>query len=369
MIMKTSLLALSLGIAGILSGPLAAQADFEVSGTIVIQAKTDFDTPLAAIGDWVELGTYGHCWHPRGVAATWRPYCDGTWVSTDSGWYWQSSEGWAWACYHYGTWVYDNSQGWCWIPDTQWAPAWVDWRTSDDYVGWVPCGPAGYTYDPRYYVFVPSKNFCDRVRPTTVIVNNVEIINRTTEIKTINRENREINGRSQTVIINQGPRVDVIEKAAGRTFKSTPIQTADRRTFNSIPTTVRQRTIVTAPSHDLQANPVRQPAPVETRTVAPDHNFTPPPEHANPQPTQFAPENHSPEPDRNPPNNNQPAHNATPPQNGGSSASSHWWSYHPIPKKTAPQPQPTPQHAEPAQHPNNPPNGGGDNQHDHDNGH
>ena len=38
--------------------------------------------------------------------------------------------------------------GWFWVPGDTWAPAWVQWRYSDDYVGWAPIGPGrrGYAY-------------------------------------------------------------------------------------------------------------------------------------------------------------------------------------------------------------------------------
>lgn len=348
--MHKRLLAVSLGIAGILvSHPLSTRADLEVSGSVTIEARTDFDVPLAPLGEWVEIGTYGHCWHPRGVAVTWRPYCDGTWVWTDDGWYWESSEPWAWACYHYGTWVYDPTWGWCWLPDVVWAPAWVEWRTCDDYFGWVPCGPPGFVFEPSFFVFVESRNFCNRVRPSTVIINNTEIINRTTVVRNITRENREINGRTQTVIVNQGPRVDIVEKATGRSFKPTPIQQADRRTFNSIPRVVRQRSLLTQPSHDLQANPVRQPGPNgETHNAQPGHNVTAPPEHNNPSPEHNAPNNNY-----NPPQQHTP----TAPPNNNNSSSGHWWDYHPSHPKSAPQPQPQPGNGNP--HPNNPPGGYG----------
>src|ERR1044071_9393400 len=113
-----------------LTGSLALSAlnvlaDLEVAADIHISAATDFYEPLSANGAWVEVGTYGRCWHPAHVAGDWRPYCDGTWVWTDCGWYWESDEPWAWACYHYGTWTFETGYGWIWVPGIEWAPAWV----------------------------------------------------------------------------------------------------------------------------------------------------------------------------------------------------------------------------------------------------
>jgi hypothetical protein len=36
----------------------------------------------------------------------------------------------------------DDAYGWAWMPGTDWAPAWVAWRTDADYVGWAPLPPA-----------------------------------------------------------------------------------------------------------------------------------------------------------------------------------------------------------------------------------
>ena len=91
--MKTYLKLIGLGLIGSLGvSGFDARANFEVSAAVQISARTDFDAPLAAQGKWVMVGSYGRCWHPRGIALSWRPYCDGEWVWTDCGWYWESSE-------------------------------------------------------------------------------------------------------------------------------------------------------------------------------------------------------------------------------------------------------------------------------------
>ena len=131
---------------GLAINSFTARANFEVSAGVNIQAAADFTSPLAAEGAWVTVGSYGRCWHPNGVAVGWRPYCSGQWVWTDCGWYWQSDEPWAWACYHYGNWVYDGTIGWVWVPGIEWAPAWVSWRTGPGYIGWAPLGPRGVVY-------------------------------------------------------------------------------------------------------------------------------------------------------------------------------------------------------------------------------
>src|SRR5438046_3143232 len=162
--MKTLLKALLIGLAGGLSlSGFRASADLEVSAAVQISAKADFYEPLSPHGTWVEVGSYGRCWHPAHVAVEWRPCCEGSWVWTDCGWYWSSDEPWGWACYHYGSWVEDPSYGWVWVPEIEWAPAWVYWRTGGDYIGWAPCPPPGVVVAPALFVFVDVHRFHERV--------------------------------------------------------------------------------------------------------------------------------------------------------------------------------------------------------------
>lgn len=210
-----------------------SNAELEVSASVQIHAATDFDAPLAAHGTWIKVGRYGRCWRPAHVAVGWRPYCHGSWIWTDCGWYWSSDETWGWACYHYGRWVYDSEAGWVWVPGIEWAPAWVSWRVGGGYCGWAPLAPRGVAVAPRSYVFVEVARFRDPVRPTKVIINNTRIINRTAEAGNFKRETRKFGGVSQRVIVNQGPRLGVIQKATGKPFKSVSIREAVGR--NPVP--------------------------------------------------------------------------------------------------------------------------------------
>jgi hypothetical protein len=230
--MKTRLTVLAIGLAGMFSlSPFRASAVHEVSVGVSIGAVGDFYAPLTPYGAWVEVSSYGRCWHPASVAVDWRPYGYGHWVWTDCGWYWESDEPWAWACYHYGSWVYDSYYGWVWVPDTEWAPAWVSWRVGGDYIGWAPCGPRGFVVAPSFFVFVESRHFHDRVRSSNLIVNNTTIVNQTKVVSSApTRETRTIAGTRQTVVVNQGPSPTVIQKSTGRTVTPVPIQDAVRQT-------------------------------------------------------------------------------------------------------------------------------------------
>ncbi len=92
-------------------------------------------------GGWSPHPEFDYVWQPYEVGPHWKPYTDGRWEWSDQGWLWISYEPWGWATYHYGRWVYDDYAGWIWIPGTTWAPAWVSWHESPEYIGWSPLPP------------------------------------------------------------------------------------------------------------------------------------------------------------------------------------------------------------------------------------
>lgn len=229
--MKTKVPVLIIGLLGGLAyAPQSAEAALEVSASVSISARTDFEAPLAAHGSWLEVRQYGRCWHPAGVEVSWRPYCAGEWVWTDCGWYWQSEEPWAWACYHYGRWLYTDDYGWVWVPDVEWAPAWVEWRFGGGYCGWAPCAPRGVVIAARTYVFVDAHHFNEPVRPGTVIVNNETIVAKTRGIGGFKHESRTLaDGRSQKVVVAAGPKVEDVQIAVGHKLNRLAITEAAAR--------------------------------------------------------------------------------------------------------------------------------------------
>jgi len=193
-------------------------ASVSVSASVQVRTVSDFHEPLARHGAWVEVGSYGRCWRPAGVAVGWRPYAYGSWVWTDYGWYWETDEPWGWACYHYGNWAFDPVVGWIWVPGVAWSPAWVSWRTGGGYWGWAPLPPHGVIIAPRHYVFVETRHFHQRVRPNTVIVDNTLVINKTTEIKNVRREVTVKDASvapAARIVVNEGPNRAEVEKATG----------------------------------------------------------------------------------------------------------------------------------------------------------
>jgi hypothetical protein len=129
------------------------------------QVSEEFQLALGSYGAWRHDPRFGDIWLPSHRPRGWRPYEVGHWVYTDDwGWYWISDDDeadWGWVAYHYGRWAFDRTIGWFWVPGDEWAPAWVDWRYSDDYVGWSPLPPDDlideYDAEPAYWVFVPPR--------------------------------------------------------------------------------------------------------------------------------------------------------------------------------------------------------------------
>ncbi|HWL52239.1 MAG TPA: DUF6600 domain-containing protein [Chthoniobacteraceae bacterium] len=175
-----------------------------------------FYEELSPYGEWIYVAGYGDCWRPFDADPAWAPYTDGYWAYTDAGWTWVSYEDFGPITYHYGRWFRVESLGWLWRPDTEWGPAWVSWRSNDDYIGWAPLPPEvvfdtgigisvwvdrDYDIGPGYYSFCNAYDFGAPVM-SGVIFNrsrNVTIIN-----QTVNITNITIN-RSKKIVYNGGP--------------------------------------------------------------------------------------------------------------------------------------------------------------------
>ncbi len=225
---------------------------------VEIRTESDFYEPLTPYGRWQVVGSYGRCWVPGRVEANWRPYSNGHWQRTDAGWYWASEEPWGWATYHYGRWDLSPQFGWYWVPQTQWAPAWVSWHEGGGYVGWAPLHPSSRMSSrgsvevnvaviaPRAYVFVEPRHFLQPVRPSTVVVNNTTIINKTVNITNIKVVNKNV--------INEGPRTTIIEQASGQRVQ--PVAVRELRRKEEAPMAARQRA-----NRNISETPVQTPVP------------------------------------------------------------------------------------------------------------
>lgn len=189
-----------------------------------------FYDSLAPYGEWVQVGDYGLCWRPTDVDPDWTPYSDGYWAYTDAGWTWVSYEEFGGIVYHYGRWIRLDDDSWCWTPDYEWGPAWVSWRTSDDYVGWAPLPPEArwrpevgisvwvdreYDLGPGYYSFCHTRDFGAPVMRGVCINRreNVTIIRSTVNVTNITYNRTYVDG---PVIFNGGPSFAVINRVSTR---------------------------------------------------------------------------------------------------------------------------------------------------------
>jgi len=192
-----------------------------VSGAGPTSGYSTFYTKLEPHGAWLETADYGYVWQPREAESSrsWRPYTNGRWAYTDAGWTWISEEPFGWATYHYGRWTRLRGIGWVWVPGQQWAPAWVSWRKSNDYVGWAPLPPEArfdqrtgihnwsdnyYDIGPDQYCFVATREFGAQRAESTILPpeRNVAIVNQTTNVTNITYNN--------TTIVNEGPNYDEV---------------------------------------------------------------------------------------------------------------------------------------------------------------
>ena len=208
-----------------------------------------FYTSLAPYGNWFQHPRYGWVWYPRDVRFGWRPYTDGRWVLTQEyGWMWVSDHSWGWAPFHYGRWTFDINYGWIWVPGTAWGPAWVAWRTGEDYVGWAPLPPEAVWYPDRgivyqagfaperlswrRWVFVQDRYFVapDVQRYVVVPPRNVTLVNITRNTTNF----AYVNNR----IVNRSIDVQQLERVVDRPIR--PLRVRNVTNINNI-TNVEQR--------------------------------------------------------------------------------------------------------------------------------
>ena len=241
-------------------------------------------------GNWIEVGDYGYCWQP-GVAVSnsnWRPYADGYWAYTDVGWTWVSYEDFGWATYHYGRWARLEGQGWVWVPgrneDMEWGPAWVSWRTGDQYVGWAPLPPTiepiyqgraitgqvdiEFDIGPAYYNFVDVRYIGEPVLRERIFApsQNITYINQTINVTNITYNN--------SIVYNHGPDINVMNQRASRPIQRLTIQRDTNADFaamaksGGLKTKVQgQSLMVAAPAHITKASREIAPPNVKTKVA------------------------------------------------------------------------------------------------------
>jgi len=99
----------------------------------------DVRAVLSQYGKFVQHQKYGEVWVPGVTPQGWHPYPPCHWVYTKQmGWYFDDKTPWGQIVHHYGRWSNDPQMGWIWVPDAQFSPGWVVWRTDQKWIGWAP---------------------------------------------------------------------------------------------------------------------------------------------------------------------------------------------------------------------------------------
>ncbi len=204
---------------------IIAKTNSEIGGGVY------FYSSLAPYGSWIQISGGVTVWRPGHITGEWQPYRDGYWIWTNDGWYWESYEPFGYITYHYGRWYYDDYYGWIWVPDNQWAPAWVEWRYDNDYIGWAPLPPyasfsigIGINFTINYYSpyshwhFVRYRHFCDPYAYKYYVPSRdvYRFYNRT--------RYRTNYGYSSGRVINRGVDIDFVRKRSGRNIRERMIE-------------------------------------------------------------------------------------------------------------------------------------------------
>ncbi len=227
-----------------------------------------FYDELAPYGRWVEC-SYGQCWVPAQVATDWQPYSNGQWIYTEYGWTWVSNDPWGGNPYHYGTWASIPGYGWSWVPGTVWAPAWVTWSYSNNYVGWAPLPPtvvfgaSGYVGAPivvtqTQYVFVPTNRFVGRNVATVRIPAQ--------QSAQIFQQTKPVTGFAVSggIVRNTALPMETIERASGGKIETRGIQTAG--TAPHAVSSGTARLAVVAPAREVRAAAAARPQTIPPST-------------------------------------------------------------------------------------------------------
>jgi hypothetical protein len=192
-----------------------------------------FYDELSPYGMWVDYPNYGYVWIPNGEPG-FSPYATaGHWVFTNDGWTWFSEYPWGWAPFHYCRWDYNNGYWWVLVPDNEWGPAWVSWRSSPGYYGWAPLSPGisvniafGRDYHERSerWNFVRDRDIArsDIGRHYVNRTNNVTIIKNSTMIMNTQKDTK----RNAAYIT--GPNRDDVQKMTHTSIKAVAIRENDK---------------------------------------------------------------------------------------------------------------------------------------------
>ena len=193
-----------------------------------------FYSSLSPYGTWIQLDGGVNVWRPVHMRSDWLPYKYGRWIWTDDGWYWDSDEPYGYIVFHYGRWYHDDYYGWIWVPDNVWAPAWVEWRYDNDYIGWAPLPPyatfsinfgirfsVNFSTPYSHWHFVKYRYMCDRDVYRYYVPERFKY-------RVFSETRYRTNyGYSDGRVINRGVDVDFIRKRSGSRILERNIERVD----------------------------------------------------------------------------------------------------------------------------------------------
>jgi uncharacterized protein DUF6600 len=232
------------------------------------QSVDMFYDALAPYGEWISDDQFGWVWSPEDVPVAWKPYTQGRWVYTDDGWFWESDVPWGWAAFHYGRWYDSPDNGWVWVPGTEWAPAWVQWRSGRGYLGWAPLPPRarfsgrGLAWqgqpevsEPEAWSFVPEREFLE-----PRLEAHIEFEPRNVTLLALTRPRPDNYAVVNRRVIDRGPEVVEIERVIGHRVRPLRLDDApsyrDARRQGQILRVYRPR-LSSAPANHVRTAPPR----------------------------------------------------------------------------------------------------------------
>ena len=141
-IVGLALVALAMTVLPPVASRALAQTPAQAQQQPVQGASSDVKAVLAQYGNFTQHQKYGEVWVPTVTPPGWHPYPPCHWIFTKQlGWYFDDKTPWGAIVHHYGRWTNDQQMGWIWVPDSEFSPGWVVWRTSPKWIGWAPTPP------------------------------------------------------------------------------------------------------------------------------------------------------------------------------------------------------------------------------------
>lgn len=209
--------------------------DFALDVFAVKTANAQTDEQLFNIFVWRPANELVSTMVNESPEKQYTPYNNGQWVYTDGGWYFKANTPQEDMTSHYGRWAEDPSLGWVWLPGKVFAPAWVDWRESEDHIAWAPLPPGSYiendgvkvqsTINDNRYTIVEKKHFID----PSVYKYRYQYVENKNKImikEMIKKDGVIIKNKT---VINKGPDVEGIEKKSNKKIDQVKIKKVGKK--------------------------------------------------------------------------------------------------------------------------------------------